>query len=368
MKILQLVQKPQLRGAEIFASHLCKHLMEQGEEVLLVTIFQGDATLPFDGPTVHLNARYRNRFWDLLSWYRFYLLLKREKPDLVQANSGFTLKFAVFSRLFFRWKQPLIFRNASTISRYIHSETARRFNKIFLDQCVSIASVSDHSMRDMLSMFPSVKGRIVKIPTGIEEFRFQEVRKDDRFYTIVHIGGFTFEKNHHELIEIFSKVLQHIPNARLWLIGEGPLRSEIEEKVRLMALQSSVSFIGYTKEVDSYLMAADLLVSTSVIEGMPAAILEAFYCKVPVVSYEAGGIGEIITDGITGRLIKQGDDEAFLSAVQAMYHNDNRSFIDNAYQRVVTFYMNKKVAAGFRQLYEEILQYRTKLILALPHK
>src|SRR5688572_20626108 len=121
MKIIQLIQRPQLRGAEIFAHQLSEELKNQGHDSLLVTVFDSGNIGHFSGQTLTLAGSKANRLWDLKAWKKLAEIVSREKPDLIQANAGDTLKYAVFSKLVFRWKTPIVFRNASTISLYIKS-------------------------------------------------------------------------------------------------------------------------------------------------------------------------------------------------------------------------------------------------------
>src|SRR5687768_10014010 len=113
MKVIQLIQRSQLRGAEIFAHQLCEELQNQGHDALVVTVFDSDTTSPFPGRTLTLGGSPGNRLWDWRAWKKLAEIVSKEKPDLIQANAGDTLKYAVFSKLVFRWKTPIVFRNAS---------------------------------------------------------------------------------------------------------------------------------------------------------------------------------------------------------------------------------------------------------------
>jgi hypothetical protein len=131
MRILYLIQKPQLRGAEIFASQLASHLQSDGHSVVMVCLFSGEAQLPFSGKIIHLNSKAKMRFCDLKAWKKLAQIINEERPDIIQANAGDTLKYTVFSKLLFRWKQPIVFRNASMISLYIHSRLIKWWNSFF---------------------------------------------------------------------------------------------------------------------------------------------------------------------------------------------------------------------------------------------
>src|SRR5688572_9238955 len=110
MRILQLIQKSQLRGAELFASHLSNHLIKNGHDVKMVCLQVGAATLPFTGELVQLGRQLNKRFVDVTGWKALANQVKEFKPDIVQANAGDTLKYAVLSKFFFRWKAPIVFR------------------------------------------------------------------------------------------------------------------------------------------------------------------------------------------------------------------------------------------------------------------
>src|SRR5687768_8044683 len=119
MKIFQLIQKPQLRGAEIFACQLSTELSNRGHECVVITLFQGASKLPFAGRIIPLGLSKRTRFVDWRGWKKLADLVKKEEPDILQANAGDTLKYAIISKLIFRWKTKVVFRNASTVSLYI---------------------------------------------------------------------------------------------------------------------------------------------------------------------------------------------------------------------------------------------------------
>ena len=101
MKIIQLLQKPQLRGAEIFACQLSDHLVQQGHDVIVVTIFSGDSELPFKGEIINLDRPLGKRFYDIKGWRMFASMVKDFKPDIIQANAADTLKFAVSTKFLF---------------------------------------------------------------------------------------------------------------------------------------------------------------------------------------------------------------------------------------------------------------------------
>lgn len=90
-----------------------------------------------------------------------------------------------------------------------------------------------------------------------------------------HIGRFDDQKNHSKLIEIFTCILKQQPNAKLFLIGDGPLRSTLEAKVQVLGIQNAVIFAGMRSNVDELLNMMDYFVFPSLYEGLPLAMIEA---------------------------------------------------------------------------------------------
>jgi len=361
LTILQLVQKPQLRGAEMFASQLSTHINEKGDKAILVFVFPGQAPLPFTGETRHLNGSPKKRMWDIKAWRNLARIIKEEKPDVVQANAGDTLKYAVLSKLFFKWKQPIVFRNASTISLYIKTTPAKLLNGFFFKYASRIVSVSRTSATDFAKLFPQFKERIVTVPIGIEEAALNDAEKENVLSgaskpVLVHVGGFSFEKNHVRLIEIFEDIRKKQPAASLHFVGSGPLQAQIEELVKQKRLQQQIHFYGFRNDAMQFIKNADALLLPSIIEGLPGVILEAFYCKTPVVAYNVGGIGEVVINNKTGYLVPKGNEDAFVNNVlQAVEKTpENEQMIQNAWQLVMNEYLNTRIAAKFLEVYNSI--------------
>jgi glycosyltransferase involved in cell wall biosynthesis len=361
LTILQLVQKPQLRGAEMFASQLATHLNENGHKAMLVFVFPGNAPLPFEGETKHLNGSPKKRMWDIKAWRKLALIIKEEKPDIIQANAGDTLKYAVFSKLLFKWKQPIVFRNASTISLYIKTTGAKILNGFFFKYASKIVSVSNTSATDFAKLFPQFKSQIVTVPIGIEETDFNKAGAENPLQgaskpALVHVGGFTYEKNHVRLIEIFEGIRKKEPDASLHFVGSGPLQQQIEDLVKQRGLGQQVHFYGFRNDAMQFIKNADVLLLPSIIEGLPGVILEAFYCKTPVVAYDVGGIGEVVINNKTGRLVQKDNEEAFVDNVLAALNHtsENQQMVQNAWHLVMGEYLNTGIAGKFLEVYNSI--------------
>lgn len=357
LRILHLIQKPQNRGAETFASQLANHQNNKGDIVKLVSVFSGSANLPWKGEIESLEASSKLRFLDYKAWKKLNKIIKEFKPDIIQANAGDTLKYAVFSKKIFGWETPIIFRNASEVGRYLKSGLQKKFNNYLYKNVAGVASVSKASEIDLLEHFPFLEGTTGVIPIGIEGEKASNLSKFEpqSHKHIVHVGGFSFEKNHKGLLEIFKEIKIQQQNITLHLIGDGALRSEIERLVQIENLQDHVRFYGFVNNPLDFIAAADVLVLPSIIEGLPGVILEAMYCKTPVVAYNVGGISEILDPG-TGHIIPKNDNNSFAQAVIEVLKEQNEGQTEKAFTLVKEKFMNKQISKKFMEMYKEVVK------------
>ena len=355
MILFQLIQKPQLRGAEMFAAQLSQELEKNGHTVFLIALFPGVSVLPFSGTILPLNRPIAKRWTDFEGWKQFAILIEQHQPDVIQCNAGDTLKFAVLSKLLHRWKTPLVARNASMVSSYIHHPVTKWINGFFYKNTQAIISVSQLSAVDINELFPETKSKTTVIPIGVQ---FQDSKpvqwknEGKASINLIHVGGFTFEKNHTGLLSIFQKFLVANPEAHLHLLGDGPLRGSVQALVQQNNLTDFVTFYGFVPNVIDYIHHADVLVLPSVIEGLPGVILEAFYAQTPVVAYNVGGVSEVLQNNETGYLIEKGDEESFVSAIRKAIDPVNSvEMVKKGHQLVVQKFNNTYLAKQFEKTY-----------------
>jgi L-malate glycosyltransferase len=116
---------------------------------------------------------------------------------------------------------------------------------------------------------------------------------------VVHVSNFRPVKRVDVALEVFRLIRQTV-RARFALIGDGPVRADIERRVAAHELGRDVVFLGEQQDLVPWLSIADLFLLPSAQESFGLAALEAMACEVPVVASNVGGLPEIINNGITG--------------------------------------------------------------------
>lgn len=357
LRILQIIQKKQYRGAEIFSCQLSDHLLQKGHQVKIFSIYGGSAKLPFNQPIESLDRPRNTRHFDFKGWKAIARLVKEYKPDVIQANASDTLKYTVLSKVFFRWKVPIIYRNASTTSYYIRSSISKLWNRELLKKVNRIISVSKYSKQDLNSIFPftTEKTKVITIGVEPEDIPEESPYKNPEAKNILHVGSLTCEKNHEDLLGMFKDVWSCFPEARLHLIGEGHLRGQITRRIEDMGLSDVVILHGERYKPLNFIRYADVLVLPSLVEGLPAVILEAMYHKTPVVAFAVGGIAEVL-DNRTGFLVKSGDNKNFVRSIKETFEARQEEKIERARERVEKHFMNKDLVQKFIDTYYEVLE------------
>ena len=133
---------------------------------------------------------------------------------------------------------------------------------------------------------------------------------------ICAIPGRLIPRKGHQLVLKHGKQLyEKIPGFRLKIIGDGPLRQELEDYVSANHLKACIVFTGNVPDVRPALSESDLVLVPSYAEGLPLVIFEAMSVARPVIAFDTIGPAEVVRNGITGYKIKPFDDQAFIEKI-----------------------------------------------------
>jgi glycosyltransferase involved in cell wall biosynthesis len=124
-------------------------------------------------------------------------------------------------------------------------------------------------------------------------------------------------KNQSGFLRIAAQVRQHMPHAEFVLVGDGPLRPELEQEAASLGLGASAIFLGDRQDMPAVLASFDVAVNTSDSESLSNVILEAMAAGLPTVAYNVGGNSELVTEE-RGVLIAAGDEASFAGSVQKL--------------------------------------------------
>lgn len=245
--------------------------------------------------------------------------IRREMPDIILSATGHLNLMILSMRAVIGRNTRILVRESTNLSVLFEDEGYRwnprimkfLFSKLYAT-ADSIVCQSDFMLEDLRQNFHIPLERLEKIhnPLDIDGIRDLALEEPSPYLNsgrgphILSVGRLTYAKNFEALIDAFSKYQNNHPDARLWILGDGYLRTEIEQKTESLNLTKSVSMMGFQQNPFPWFRYADLFVLSSRYEGLPNVLLEALACDCPVLAADCpGGTREIMElTGNSGRL------------------------------------------------------------------
>ena len=237
--------------------------------------------------------------------------LRELRIDLVHAHTGHavglgalatlgtTVKLVVSRRVDF----PLR-RNAGTRWKY--------------GRAAAVIAIS-RAVADVLTRSGVAENRIAVIPDGVDTGRVITPAAPEMLRSlgvpasaplVVQVAQLVPHKDPLNFVRAIAAARERVPSLHALLIGDGPLRTDVDEAVRILRLEGTLHATGYRQDADALLAAADVVVLSSREEGMGSVLLDALFLRKPIAATRAGGIPEVISHEMTGLLSSVGDSSA----------------------------------------------------------
>lgn len=245
------------------------------------------------------------RLFDVPGFVRLVRTLRRTPVDVVHAHLGYSAILVTLAG--FLARRPVV--ATLHLSPQRHSSRGEwlkeRLSVRIPGRLGRLVLVSQHAYDEYARLHGPARRTWRMIPNGVDTERFVVTHSGDRATGPVwaYVAVLRQDKNHIDLLRAWTEVLAAYPAARLLIVGDGPARPDIERTVSELGLGDSVALLGRREDVAAILATIDGVVSASVDEALPTALLEAAACGLPVVATDAGGTREIVVDEVTGRLV-----------------------------------------------------------------
>lgn len=289
---------------------------------------------------------------------RLAALLHRQRVDVLHVQAAYLLQ----------WAAPAAWLSGTRLVYTEHSshtfETQPRMRQLvrwiapFLGGMSCVTERLRQYMTEGMGIAPQ---RLRLIRNGVDMERFSPhgpvaplpERWGKDAAVIGNVARFCEAKDHPGLLHAFNEVRNTHPGARLLLVGDGECRPQAESLCETLALGDTVHFTGTRQDVPALLRAMTVFVLSSRHEGMPVAVLEAMACGVPVVTTDVGGIGELVRDGETARIVPPCNPQALADALRWMLDHpaERMAMRDRALAMVRARCGDEVMVRGYLDLY-----------------
>lgn len=366
-KIAYVITQSELGGAQKHLLLLAKGLKEQYD----ITVYSKpggkmvEELLALKIKYIPVNSMVREI--NLLEDFKTYKFLtnefKQNNYDIVHSHSskaGLIARLAankvktkkiIYTAHGFVFNEPMS-KIKKTIYKIIERFAARLSDNII---CVS---PDDVEISKVVGIKP--KSSIEYIPNGIE---FEENSKESRLeirkrlkleqneFIFGFVANFYETKGHRYLIEGFNNFIKNGYQAKLVLIGEGNLISEMKV---LAKENKNIEFLGFKPNACELIKAFDCFIMSSVKEGFPFVLLEAAYNKVPIITTEVGAIYEMLDGNKNGIVVPPKDSQAIYNAMKYAIKNKESMNVnaESEYDYCKNMYSLEKMVSLTRDLYE----------------
>lgn len=420
MKIVHIITRLIVGGAQENTLLTCEGLARRGHEVILLTG-------PSPGPEGSLMERARrggyevrvtphlvrspHPWHDYLAYLAIGRLCRGEQPDIVHTHSS---KAGIIGRAA-AWKirrqslrkppsestfpppsppptvaskdlgGPLPMRVVHTIhglafhpwGNWVANRAWVTLERWAAKRCDAIVSVADAMTRQALAEGIGREGQYRTIYSGMDVAPFvaagtEEARREVRgklgiaeervvFGTIARLQPL---KGHDDVLAVAGRVFEKVPGAHFLWVGDGVFRGRFEAMIREKGWEGKFTLVGLVRpeEVGRYIGGMDVVVHPSYREGLARALPQGLLAGKAVISYDCDGAGEVCVDGVTGRLVKTGDAAGLAEAMVWMAeHEAERVAMGAAGQRLcMERFAADVMVERIESLYRELLGVRAK--------
>lgn len=367
--VLHLIDGLTFGGAETLLRDLAVGLEERGYRITVGYSTPGPFVEELADRGLNLVHLRRWALIDPLFMFRMFRLMRSDPPQIVHTH---LFKSDFHGRLAARWAGvPVVvstLHNNDSWARYwvlghLYGATAR-----FADRLIAVSpEVREYHVQK--TGVPSEKITVIENGVDVPAFSGHEeearsIRAEfgisDSAPLFGIIGRLKPQKDLPTFLRAAAEILKQRPDARFLVVGDGPLKAELELVTKQRNLLPSVIFTGMRKDIPAIMKAIDVLVLSSLWEGLPVILLEAMASARPVVSTAVDGIKGVAIPNETALLVEPGSPEELARACLQLA-DDCKLRMDMGeagLKRVTEFYSMDAMTNRISELYENLLMER----------
>jgi len=362
MKILFLSDLLAYGGASKLIFDLLPRMARQGNDCELLILTEEHSKyvdeLRNQGVPVNVLPKDVKGHWAKIGYIKQWV--EKGNYDVIHANLFPTTYYcSIIKRLLGKKCPPMVMTEHSTDNKRRHKAYLRPLEKFIYKNYDHIISISDKTQENLCKWLGTEGDKrfsVVQNGIDVEAFRTADPLEkkevcgnyEEGDILLLTVGSFTPQKNHVKLLEAVAKLPS---NYKLLLCGEGPLESEIREKVQALGLKDRVVFLGFRKDVARIMHTADILVIPSIWEGFGLIAAEGMACGIPIAASDVPGLSEVVGDA--GVKFDPKDVSSIVESVKRLNPAQSNKYVILGSKRA-NDYSVEKTTAQYIGLYEQL--------------
>lgn len=350
-KVMMVIPSLSVGGAEKMAIDIAAHVDRSLIDVTVVSLYPYRETVLSEyAKKAGLNVIYLNKkSGSILSVVReLKQTIKKIKPDVIHTHlyvAPYVLLAAGRKILKYHTVHNVAEKEATGFLRLM-MKWAYKFGGF------TPVAISPYCADTFGAVYKRPSNTIPTVINGIDISRFRQVRTEHTIVKLINVGRFNPQKNQKLLIKVFAEIHRQCPNTVLEIVGDGYLRSELEDAVRANKLENVVIMQGESDLISEKLGGSDIFVLSSDYEGLPVSVLEAMASGLPIVTTKAGGVVDIVKDGVNGMIVPVGDIDALTRAVVTLVNDkEKRKSMGEASKKIAEAFSIEECAKKYQELY-----------------
>ena len=384
IKVLRIINRFNIGGPTYNATFLTKFLSDDFETLLI-----GGLPEENEANSLHILEKYGvepvllpemkrepNLKSDRIALKKIKTIIREFKPDIVHTHASkagalgrraavscnvpiivHTFHGHIFHSYFGKIKTAL-FKN---IERYL----ARKSTGI-----IAISEIQKKELCEIHKIAP--KGKTTVIPLGFDLDIFQENYESNRTHTrtkydidkntvaVAIVGRLTAIKDHFFFLDVIEELdIQSDKKVKIFIVGDGDMKSEIEERLIPMKKRGiQISLTSWIYDIAEFNAGMDIMCLTSKNEGTPVSLIEAQASNIPVISTEVGGVADIVEENETGFIIPRNNKREFVSKLKLLVENDELrlKMKKKGWQNVHQKYSYQRLAKDMETFYQSLIK------------
>lgn len=365
MKIIEIIQNLASAGAERVVVDLANQLVKHNHELVVITLFpvKESYALPRElDKRVRLVSLNKKLGFDAKMIPALYRTLKQEKADLVHTHE-YSLNYLLLLLPFFK-KEKFFHTVHNDAYKETQNPNIRKLRKQFYKtKKITAVTISDNSHESFLKAYGT---EAVKIINGTREIKptgdFEKVKEEiaqlrQKYdYVFVNIARVARQKNQRLLVEVFKKLNTTGVKACVLVIGEHRHKDQYDWIVQHKP--DNIILPGEKSNATDYLFESDAFLLSSLWEGMPITVIEAFSAGCIPVSTPAGGVANMIEDGVNGFLSKDFTSDKLLEKIMVftrMSSEEKQQMQNNCCKSYREKYSIETCAGKYDQLFSRVV-------------